>query len=247
MRIVGLWRFPVKSMAGTPLGEAELGELGIAGDRSHVVVDAATGAFLSLRCTPKMALLEPTWSPDGLRLGEVFVPADAAGAQRDCDVWGRSVPGIDCGDDVAAAISDALERPARLLRLDYGKAEYTGFADAYPLLVLSMASLRDLSERLGEPVDPRRFRANILVDGCAPYAEDGWSEALVGNIKLTFVKPCARCVATTVDSDTGVAGKEPLRTMATYRRDPAGKVMFGVNAAHDGSGVVRPGDVLDVR
>ena len=90
-----------------------------------------------------------------------------------------------------------------------------------------------------------RFRPNIVVSGCPPYAEDGWRRIRVGGIELALVKPCARCAITTTDQATAERGKEPLRTLATYR-SINGKVMFGQNVVHDRGGWLRVGDAIEV-
>jgi uncharacterized protein YcbX len=90
-----------------------------------------------------------------------------------------------------------------------------------------------------------RFRPNLVVRGCAPFAEDGWRVVRIGPITLRVVKPCARCAITTVDQRTAARGKEPLRTLATFRRRGT-KVLFGQNLIHDETGIVRTGDPVEV-
>jgi hypothetical protein len=91
-----------------------------------------------------------------------------------------------------------------------------------------------------------RFRPNLVVAGGEPYAEDGWGRVEIGNVRLRVVKPCARCLVTTTDQATGERGKEPLRTLATYRK-VNGEVMFGQNVVHENTGRVRVGDPVMVR
>ena len=90
-----------------------------------------------------------------------------------------------------------------------------------------------------------RFRPNLVVGGCDPYAEDGWRVVRIGSITLRVVKPCARCAITTVDQRTATRGKEPLRTLATFRRSGT-KVLFGQNLVHDQTGILRTGDPVEV-
>jgi uncharacterized protein YcbX len=120
-----------------------------------------------------------------------------------------------------------------------------GFADGYPFLIVSEVSLADLYGRLERPLEMRRFRPNLAVSGCGPFAEDGWRRIRVGEVGFRVVKGCARCTITTLDPDSGEAGKEPLRMLARYRaRD--GAVWFGMNAIADGLGTVRVGDEVIV-
>jgi len=120
------------------------------------------------------------------------------------------------------------------------------FADAFPLLLIAQSSLDELNSRLATPVPMRRFRPNLVVEGCEPFAEDTWKEIRIGNVPLHVVKPCARCVVTTVDTRTGEKGEEPLRTLATFR-SVGNKVMFGQNLLHAANGTLRVGDTLVVQ
>jgi uncharacterized protein YcbX len=119
--------------------------------------------------------------------------------------------------------------------------DIVSFADAYPLLLISEASLAALNQRLDAPVEMRRFRPNLVISGCEPYAEDGFSALSIGPLTFRGVKRCERCVVTTVDPATAEQGKEPLRTLARYRQSE-GKVWFGMNLIHDGPGTLRLGD-----
>jgi uncharacterized protein YcbX len=125
-----------------------------------------------------------------------------------------------------------------------------GFADGYAYLVANTASLDDLNKRLaarGHPALPmNRFRPNIVVEGAAPYAEDGWRELRVGEAALRAAKPCGRCEVTTTDQATGeVRGPEPLATLATYRTSDEFGVMFGLNLVSIRPGTVRVGDRIE--
>jgi hypothetical protein len=112
-------------------------------------------------------------------------------------------------------------------------------------LLLSEASLEGLNRRLSLPVPMDRFRPNIVVSGCPAHAEDGWRKVRIGSVDFRVVKPCARCVITTTDQETGDRSAEPLRTLATYRvRDS--QVLFGQNLIHGGRGSMRVGDPVVV-
>jgi uncharacterized protein YcbX len=121
------------------------------------------------------------------------------------------------------------------------------FADGFPFLIIGQASLDALNARLvttGEaPVPMDRFRPNFVFRGGEPHAEDQWSDFRIGAVPFRGVKPCGRCVVTTIDQQTALAGKEPLRTLSKYRRDGA-KVNFGQNVVPSGVGVVRVGEVV---
>jgi uncharacterized protein YcbX len=158
-------------------------------------------------------------------------------------VWRDSFLAIDQGDDAATWLSSVLQQSVRLVRFDPGVRRYcnvtyagesgahTGFADAYPLLILSEASLADLNARLAEPLPMNRFRPNVVLSGVDAYDEDHMDVIRAGSIALKLVKRCTRCQITTTDQRTAVVGSEPLSTLAGYRMNAElGGVTFGMNA-----------------
>ena len=120
------------------------------------------------------------------------------------------------------------------------------FADGFPLLVCHEASLDDLNARLKSHVPMDRFRPNVVVRGGAPWDEDRWRSLVGQGIELWMVKPCERCKVITVDQESAETTREPLKTLATFRRLPSGGVVFGQNAIHQGPGSLRVGQVLRV-
>jgi uncharacterized protein YcbX len=171
-------------------------------------------------------------------------------------VWKHQGPAEDAGGNAAEWFSRFLEQPCRLVRFpEDGEREVdphyargpaqVGFADAFPVLLLSEASLEDLNGRMQQPLPMNRFRPNLVVRGCEPYAEDQWKRIRIGDLVLDVVKPCERCAIASVDPLTGQRGKEPLATLATYRgRDNS--VFFGQNCVHLGPGSIRIGDDVEV-
>jgi uncharacterized protein YcbX len=267
MHLSGIFIYPVKSLRGLAVDSAALDALGLVGDRRFMIVDD-DGRFLTQRTLPRMALattaLEPTHlivSASGY--GTLRVPlVDAAASHRAVTVWkSEGLLADDCGPAASAWCTEFLGVKAHLVRvgaafhrpvLKPGRArpdDLTGFADLFPFLLLSEASLHDLNARLvavGEPALPvDRFRTNLLVSGCPSYAEDTWGSFRIGAIDFRIGGPCARCAITTTDQLTGERGKEPLRTLATYRRDATDptRIDFGQNVFHETkSGILRVGD-----
>jgi uncharacterized protein YcbX len=269
MRVTGLFLYPVKSLRGCAVPAAALGTFGFVGDRSFLVVDAA-GKFLTQRTVPRMTHIAAglsggtlTLSADGA--GGVSVPtaSDPSAPLRSVTVWkSEGLQTEDCGPATAAWLSDFLGLTCRLVRIG---AKYTrpvtkaaarpgdvvSFADACPFLVVSEASLAGLNDRIqenhGEPVPMNRFRPNLVVDGCAAFAEDAWTRVRIGGARFLSAGKSDRCIMTTTDQLTGERGKEPLRTLATFRRggaDPT-SVFFGVNLIHETKhGTVRLGDAV---
>ena len=100
--------------------------------------------------------------------------------------------------------------------------------------------MQDLNSRLESPVPMNRFRPNLVVRGCEPFAEDTWNRIKVGDVELAVVKPCARCVVTTIDKDTLAQSKEPLKTLGNYRKHKLGAI-FGQNVIPLNEGRIRLG------
>lgn len=271
MRVRDLFVYPLKSGAGIRLDAGPLDGFGLAGDRRWMVVDAE-GRFLSQRELPRMALLRVAAHAGALVVSAPDMPAlvadrpdrqDAA-RRRTVKVWDDVCDGLDTGDAAAAWMRAFLGRDCRLVyaaddvwrpvdRVYASNGERVAFSDGFPLLVVGQSSLDELNARLaakGEaPVPMDRFRPNLVIEGAMPHAEDTWRQIIVGppdaGIRLEIVKPCARCAIVAVDQATGLRGKEPLLTLAAYRKR-AGHVYFGQNALHRETGTLRVGDPVRV-
>jgi uncharacterized protein YcbX len=250
--------YPVKSCRGTSVESGSFDRWGLLGDRRWMIVDE-TGCFLSQRALPRLALVVPHLTSEVLVLeapGQPPLQLPAAGAdgeERTVSIWDDTCRAPDQGQPAAEWLSRYLGRPARLVRMDAefqrpvenGIDSQVSFADGFPVLILSEASLEALNSRLASPLPMNRFRPNLVVAGAAPFAEDGWRRIRIGQAVLRLIRPCIRCVTTTVDQATGETGKEPLATLATFRRAEGG-VIFGQNAVHERSGRIRVGDSVDV-
>jgi uncharacterized protein YcbX len=215
------------------------------------------GRAITQRTHPLLARIVPAVGNDELMLSApagppLVLPLDSAPApRREVSIWRDVVTAADLGDDAARWISDALGAAARLVHMPddsvrevnraYGReGDRVAFADAYPLLLISQASLDDLNRRLERPVPMNRFRPNLVVDGVAPFAEDGWARIAIGGVPFDVVKPCARCEVPTIDQDTAIRGQEPIRTLAKFRR-VGNDVYFGQNLIHRDAGEVAVG------
>jgi MOSC domain-containing protein len=254
--------YPVKSCAGTALEVAQLDARGIVHDREFMVIDRY-GDFLTQRELPRLALIRPRRTEDLLELSAPGMPLYwltplVEGGSTTVRVWRDHVAAIDQGDSVADWLSEFLGEHCRLVRqvdsairhVDRAYAtdprDQLGFADGYPLLLLSEESLADLNRRLAEPLPMNRFRPNVVVRGVAEaFAEDCWARIRIGEVECSAVKACARCVITTTDQLTAERKPEPLLTLTAYRRVPRG-VLFGQNVIHHTRGVLRVGDPVDV-
>jgi uncharacterized protein YcbX len=264
MRIVDLYRYPVKSLRGFRIEEAFIEKIGLAGDRRWVVIDE-TGRFLTIRELPRMTQIEALPVEGGLLLrhaeaGEVLVPVPGRDASRlDVTVWKDTLSAPLASDAAAAFLSGLLERPVRLAYLDDPAArpvdqtfgtpqDHVSFADGFPLLITTVASLDALNKDLAMPVPMTRFRPNIVVDGLEPWGEDTWREIKIGDLRARIVKPCARCTIVTHDPVTGErpARLEPLTTLKRIHATADGRIIFGQNVIPDGEATIRIGDPVEV-
>jgi uncharacterized protein YcbX len=273
MQLSGIYIYPVKSLRGFAVPTAEIDALGLVGDRRFLVVDDQ-GKFLTQRTLPRMALVETELTPTDLVLrmdqkGACIVPLRGTTAPviRSVSVWkSTGLLADDCGDEPAVWLTSSLGVTCRLVQigerfhrpvLNPQKArpgDVFTFADGYPFLAISEASLADLNDRLlarGEEAVPmNRFRPNLVIRDCSAFAEDTWPTVKIGSVTFRAGGPCERCVVTTTDQTTAERGKEPLRTLATYRRSAADPTAlnFGQNLIHEiKSGTLRVGDLITIR
>lgn len=254
LRLRELWIYPVKSVAGVRLRSAEVVERGLAGDRRYMVV-SPDGRFLTQREQPALATLRAEPTPRGLSLrapGGARIEVDPErGEPREVTVWGDAVAARDLGAGPARLLSEHLGVEARLVympgstrrpadREHAREDDVVSFADGFPFLLTSTASLAALDERLEEPVDMRRFRPNLVVEGAAPFAEDDWARIEIGPITFLGSKPCSRCAIVDVDPDRGVRDGRVLPELNRFRKVDR-QVIFGVNLVHDGRGRLEEG------
>ncbi|ERT04548.1 MOSC domain protein [Lyngbya aestuarii BL J] len=181
-------------------------------------------------------------------------------------IWRDNTIAIDQGDEVAIWLQKALKlspmQPCRLVRQspqqlrrinpNYARRseDQVSFADGYPFLLTNTASLEELNRKIAEnnlinisEVPMIRFRPNIVIESDCPFVEDDWKLIKIGEVYFDVVKPCDRCIVTTTDQFTGKRDelKEPLKTLATFRRQ-AGGVMFGQNMIPQNTGVIHKED-----
>jgi uncharacterized protein YcbX len=243
--LASLIYYPIKACRGFEVDKAEVERMGLADNRRMMVV-TPEGGFLTQREHPRLALVTPAISGEMLTLSapnteDLTIPIRKSGPTRPVDIWhSQGVQAVGQGEMAAEWFSDWLGKSVRLVHIAEGYIrkvsekyaikpdDHTGFADGYPILLASEESLGDLNARLETPVPMNRFRPNLVVKGCEPFAEDTWSRICIGDIELAIVKPCARCVVTTIDKETLAKSKEPLKTLAAYRTWNGG-AMFGQN------------------
>jgi uncharacterized protein YcbX len=250
--------YPIKGCAGVTVDHAVVTETGLVHDRSFVVTDP-DGTALTQRELSRLAVIRAQVLHEGTKLalsapdaGDLMVDVRVDGPTRGVRVHRWHGRALDQGDDVAEWLAEVLGTPTRLLRVARGHHRegsgetpgVIGFADSTALTIASLSSLDELNSRIldrgAEPVPMNRFRPNIVVSGWPePHTEDRARRLEVGTVTIAYGKRDVRCVVTMVDQLTGTrADPEPIRTLASYRRDPDGGVAFAMKAA-----VVKPGEL----
>uniref|UniRef100_A0A7N0UE58 MOSC domain-containing protein n=1 Tax=Kalanchoe fedtschenkoi TaxID=63787 RepID=A0A7N0UE58_KALFE len=263
--VSSIFIYPIKSCRGISVSQAPITPTGLRWDRQWLVINSKGRAYTQ-RNEPKLALVQPElpveafsedWQPTEssyltLRAPgktELKVSLSKFGQKSDgVSVWEWSGSAIDEGDEAAKWFTDYLGKASRLVRFDadtetrpvdaaYASGYKVMFSDGYPFMILSQGSIDALNQLLVEPLPVNRFRPNILVDGCEPFAEDLWKEFKIGNLDFQGVKLCSRCKIPTINQETAVANSEPTETLMKFRSDKVlrptdkqrGRVYFGQN------------------
>ena len=257
MQISALYIYPIKGCRGISLKRADVEAIGLKDDRRFMII-GADGRFLSQRDIPQMAQISVNRTAEGWMLSHakhssVGFRTLHTGRVQNAVIWKNTAVVVDQGNQVADWLSTVLARPCRLVGVAAGYTRYVNpqyatsvtdavsFADGFASLITNDASLADLNERLKTPISMERFRPNIVVSGGTAWAEDEWRDLQIGTVKMTAVKPCARCVVTTTNQLTGERSSEPLETLATFRKQSLG-VIFGQNLVHQALGTIAVGD-----
>lgn len=264
LQLSKIWIYPVKSLGGISLQQAQITDRGLEHDRRWLLIDE-NNSFLSQREHPQLALfqlkiienqLQVDFTPENssviipLKFKEGAIPISVS-------VWEDVMLAFEVCTDVSKWFTERLNFPVRLVympdeshrKIDTNYAvtsnDINSFSDGFPFLIIGQASLDDLNNRLKIPVAMNRFRPNFVFMGGDPYVEDTFKKFTIGTNIFYGVKPCSRCVMTTVDQEKGrVSGKEPLRTLAKYRMvDNA--VFLGQNLIGPNTGKVMIGDLIN--
>lgn len=265
-----LFFYPVKSCKGIRLDRAVLDEFGICHDRRFMFVDD-NHKFITQRSHPQLSQLQASLklSPNNSIL-TLIISSDEVGElvfelqEFECAVnglskvvvWNDTVSAYILKNQYTQRISEFLNTNVSLAYMPestfrqvdreyFSEDKRVSFADGYPFLLTSEASLKDLNSKLLQPVPMTNFRPNIVISGgISAFSEDNWSRIFIGDIVFELVKPCSRCVMTTINlKGEKSSNKEPLITLGQYRKNNFG-ICFGQNLIHLSEGVVRKGDLV---
>lgn len=261
LRLSEIWIYPIKSLGGINLQQAQVMEKGLQYDRRWMLIDEA-GNFMTQRKLPELALFKVQFDATSLRVQfrneSIFIPLEtAAQPLRPVIIWDDQVFAYEVSAEISAWFSRCLKTDCRLVFFPEQQSrpvdahykiadEQVSLADAYPFLIIGQETLTLLNSKLEQDLPMNRFRPNFVFTGGAAHDEDLWRDFTIGANRFVGVKPCARCILTTVNQETAEIGKEPLRTLATYRsRD--NKILFGQNLLAVDHNRVHVGDVITIQ
>lgn len=277
MKVTEINIYPVKSLGGISLEECLIEKRGFEFDRRWMLTDK-NGEFLTQREFPKMATLSILINKESLIVSDsenekLEVPFEfEKNRTQKVTVWNSVCDALVLPKEINEWFSNVLETECRLVympdesereinKIFNRDSEIVSFADGYPFLLIGESSLNDLNEKLETKLPMNRFRPNIVIDGAEAFAEDAWKKIQIGETVFRSTKPCARCVMTTIEQNSGeFDGKEPLKTLAKYRlaKDVfpnafesldlnANAVLFGQNlVAENFGGKIKLGDEVKI-
>lgn len=258
-----IYIYPVKSLSGISLQKSEVTERGLKYDRRWMLVDQ-NNIFITQRKYPQMALIKVELENDLLifthKLNNELhfkIPIQIEdGKLENVTIWDDNIDALHFSKEADEWFSDVLNVKCKLVHMPddvkrhvdkkYAtRNEIVSFADAFPFLIIGQASLNDLNNRLKEKVPMNRFRPNFVFTSGNAFDEDRWKSFKIGVITFYPVKPCSRCVITTINQDTAEKYDEPLHTLTMYRTIN-NKVMFGQNLLHEGTGIIHVNDEIKI-
>jgi len=251
IKISELYIYPVKSLAGIQLSSATLSPFGLLHDRRWVIVDE-NGLFLSQRTKAKMATIATKLDKQGhLTLTynntSIEVPKSRESTKKiNVSIWNDHLLAQHTSTKVDEWLSAILEQKCHLVYMpqnaerqidpDFAKAnQFVSFADAFPFLAISQASLDNLNQRLKAAININRFRPNIVVDGCQAFAEDHWQEFAINHVEFISAKPCSRCIMPSINQETGQQDQKHMLAVLNRYRQFDKKIKFGQNILYKNS------------
>lgn len=262
MKLSRIFIYPIKSLGGISVQSAKVEERGLQHDRRWMLIDN-NNKFITQRTFPQMSLLNVEVSKKGLEVShkiksieKLFIPFDNYGSEINVTVWDDNCLAKTTSKEIDDWFSEALEISCKLVYMPetterkvdpkyVDDKKIVGFADGYPFLIIGQSSLDFLNSKLDIPILMNRFRPNLVFSGGKPHDEDKWKQFKIGSAIFNAVKPCSRCVLTTVNQETGVKGKEPLATLSKYRSE-GNKVLFGQNLICTKTSRISVGDKIEI-
>lgn len=259
LTVTGLYVYPVKSLGGFAMNQSAIDNRGLQYDRRWMLADE-NNVFITQRKSRQLALLQTSIDGGDLIIFKKDNPTERIKISLQhqyqenikVDVWGDICTAQPADQEINDWFSEIIQMKCRFVympddsvrKVDVNYAhegELTAFSDGYPILMLSEASLSDLNSRLSIPVPINRFRPNIVINGAYPFQEDEIKKFEINGLQFFGVKPCGRCIVTTIDQERATISDEPLKTLSSYRKKD-NKVLFGQNVIPKSYGQINVGD-----
>jgi len=259
MKLSAINIYPIKSLTGLSLNQSSVELQGLKSDRLMMLVDQ-NGMFITQRKYHQMALVKTEVIGNTLLINAPnletlkITDQDFSGKNIDIKIWNDECTAELANEFISEWFSQYLKTPVMLVKYVSSKprksdpafsneSDIVSFADGFPLLAISEASLDNLNQKLAVPVTMKHFRPNLVIQDAKAYAEDYWKVIKIGDVIFDAVKLCSRCILTTVDPITGIKNteREPLKTLTSYRKMDAG-VMFGMNLIPRNKGLISTQD-----
>lgn len=245
--------YPIKSLGGQKIKSPTATLSGFEYDRQWMLVDKE-GTFQTQRSFPRMAQLAAKVSRDRVTCYEKSNPDNKVSFKADeildetlkVNIWKDKLKASPVNKLVDEWFSDQLKSKVRLVNKTNRKKYVhklnqsfpTNYPDAYPYLVLSTNSLKEINSHLKDKIGLDRFRANIIVEGDKAFFEDEMDIFDIGGINFKMIKRCGRCPVVNTNQETAKVHKEPLKSLAKYRTF-RNKVMVGMNAVALNEGQIK--------
>jgi hypothetical protein len=253
-----IWIYPIKSLGGIKVNAATVKDKGLEGDRRWMLVDP-NWKFITQRDVHQLSLFKLSFGNEVFEVRfrddkmEIPFTLNSRSGMK-ATIWNDEVEVIEADRKMSEWFSGHLGQDCKLVffpesnsrRIDPSyvpENKDVGLADAYPFLIIGQRSLDDLNSRLEQSVPINRFRPNFVFTGGEPYEEDLWRKIKIGENQFEGVKPCDRCILTTIDQETATKGREPLLTLSKYRKD-GDKILFGQNLVALKQSTIRVGEKI---
>ena len=260
IKVISLNIYPIKGMQAVSMESVRVLERGFEHDRRYMLVDHK-GTFISQRTHPELVFFQPQIMDDELIVRHndesINIPLNSTLENTiETTIFDNPVSATEVSLSANKWFSSKLGQDVRLVKMTKNNIRHkqlikgpaqveVSFADGYPYLILGTESLNHLNSKLDDPISINRFRPNIVVETKVPHIEDSWEKIKIGNAGFLIVKSCGRCPVVTIDQSSGIRSKEPLKTLATYRKQDK-KVYFGASAISREESMVYIGDEVVV-
>ncbi|ETI57951.1 MOSC domain-containing protein [Marinomonas profundimaris] len=255
--------YPIKSIKGIPLKSSQVSAEGLWGDRRYMIIKP-NGEFITGREYPTLTLIKSEWIKRGIwKLSHPSHPNfieinsdDLSTEHQDVLIWDDTLRAQKAKENINTWFSDVLNESVCLVHFSEQSKRFTSrrpespvaFADGYPFLLTTRASLEELNTTCTQAIAMTQFRPNLVIQGNSAFEEDSWKRIRIGDVEFENVKPCIRCIFTTLDPETAerLPKGEPLKTLGKFRLLDNKGITFGINMIALNSGEIHVNDKVEV-